>query len=102
MEKDKHLQIVHQIRGSLSDEGKVSELLTEIADDYGKVISDLTVAQQETQRLKEANERLKEQNMNLFLKIGGNPAPAPKPDEDPEDKRRDFNSLFDEKGRLKK
>ncbi len=102
MDKEKHLSIVHQIRGSLSDEGKVSELLTEIADDYGKVTTDLTTAQQELQRVKEANDRLKEQNMNLFLKIGGNPETPPPPKDDDEGKRRDFNSLFDEKGRLKK
>ena len=101
MEKEKHLAIVHQIRGSLKDEGKVSELLTEIADDYGKVITDLSTSQQELQRIKEANERLKEQNMSLFLKIGGKPEQPPVPPvEEPE--RRDFESLFDEKGRLKK
>lgn len=102
MEKEKHLSIVHQIRGSLADEGKVSELLTEIADDYGKVTSDLTLAQQEAARLKEANERLKEQNMSLFLKIGGNPIEPDNGKKDPEPQRLGFETLFDEKGKLKK
>ena len=102
MDKEKHLAMIHKIRANLQNEGEVSILLTDMADDYGKVLSDLQQKEAEAQRLKEANERLKEQNMNLFLKIGGNPEDPPVPPAPPAPKRRDFNELFDEKGNLKK
>lgn len=102
MDKEKHLALVQKIRANLNNEGEVSLLLTEMADDYGKVMTDLQQKEAEAQRLKEANDRLKEQNMNLFLKIGGNPEVPPAPPTPPEPKRLSFDELIDEKGRLKK
>lgn len=102
MDKEKHLAMIHKIRANLQNEGEVSLLLSDMSDDYGKVLSDLQQKEAEAQRLKEANDRLKEQNMNLFLKLGGDPEKPPVPPVPPEPKRRSFDELFDEKGNLKK
>ena len=50
---------------------------------------------------KSDNEKLREANMKLFLRVGEHKSPEEKPEPDTPPEKRSFNNLFDEKGNIK-
>jgi hypothetical protein len=99
VKREDHTNLIRDIRLNLNDEAKVTDLLTQLSDDYGSVTADLESTKQTAESLKTQAESLREVNMRLFLKVG-NPIPV-KPEHDPQEDRLKFEDLFNEKGGLK-
>ena len=99
MKREEHTNLIRDIRLNLNDEGKVTELLTQLSDDYGSITADLESTKKTTEELKAQAESLRETNMKLFLKVG-NPITPEKPT-DPNEGRLKYEDLFNEKGGLK-
>lgn len=82
-----------------TDQAKVSTLLAELSDDYTQVTAETIASKTTATKLLDDNEKLRQANMGLFLKIG---EPTKKEDKQaPTDDTPKFDSLFDEKGNLK-
>jgi hypothetical protein len=99
MELDKHKKILADILNIKDDPARISELLTEIADDYGIISAEKTKAELEAAKLKNDNESLRDVNQRLFLKVGtplAKDEPAQETNQIP-----GFETLFNEKGELK-
>jgi FtsZ-binding cell division protein ZapB len=87
-----------EILANLTDQAKVSTLLTELTEHNDDAVTEVTTATQTAEKLTADNEKLRSANMNLFLKIGDQkPAEQPKP----QDKTPSYEDLFDENGNLK-
>lgn len=99
MKREEHTNLIRDIRLNLNDEAKVTEMLTQLSDDYGAITADLESTKQTSQELKAQAESLRDVNMKLFLKVG-NPIPPDKPS-DPNEGKLKFEDLFNEKGGLK-
>jgi hypothetical protein len=103
MKPEEHTAIIQRIRASLNDEAAVTELLTTLSEDYGSVTTEVNTTKQTADQLKADNDKLRECNMKLFLKVG-NPAPENNNgsgQQGNENKKLSFDALFDEKGKLK-
>ena len=88
-----------EILNNLTDQAKVSTVLSELIEDYNTVTAETETAKTTAQKLTADNEKLRQANMNLFLKVGETKKEEqPKPDED---KIPKFEDLFDENGNLK-
>jgi hypothetical protein len=98
MKVEEHTALIHELRSNLTDEGKVSEILTKLSQDYGQVTAVSAEHEKKSTELTAANEKLRSYNMELFLQVGKPATPQPQPQ--PETKPT-FESLFDEKGNLK-
>lgn len=70
MTRDEHTAIIREIRNNIADEGKVTELLTQLSDDYGATITTMENIQSDMEATQKANESLRDTNMRLFLKVG--------------------------------
>lgn len=87
-----------EILQNLSDQAKVSTILAELKEDYDAVSVETTTAKTTAQKLTDDNEKLRQANMSLFLKVGET---KPQEQKKPEDTTPKFGDLFDEKGNLK-
>lgn len=88
-----------EILGNLSDQAKVSTLLAELTDDYDKEVVEKTTALTTAEKLTADNEKLRQANMSLFLKVGEQkPEDTKKAVEDTTPK---YEDLFDAEGNLK-
>lgn len=88
-----------EILTNLTDQAKVSTILTELVEDYNTVTATTETATATSQKLTADNEKLRQANMNLFLKVG-----ETKKEEETkqdEDNKPTFEDLFDENGNLK-
>lgn len=102
MTKEEHQEIVKQIMGNLSDQGKVSELLTNLSEDYGVVITESETNKTLAEQTQKDMDNLREYNMKLFLKLGEqNSGIKENEQQEPQQKELTFDSLFDESGNLK-
>ena len=88
-----------EILENLSDQAKVSTLLTELTEHNDEIVVDFTTATTQSEQLTTDNEKLRQANMNLFLKIGTDKKEDPQHQE--EDTTPKFEDLFDENGELK-
>lgn len=89
---------IKQVMENLSDQAQVSTLLTELSDVYGTKIAETATATQTSQQLTADNEKLRQANMNLFLKVGETKTPEKA---QTQDTTPQYADLFDEKGNLK-
>jgi hypothetical protein len=96
MKPEEQKKILAEILNSREDQGKVSELLTALSDDYGVINAEHDLAIANANKLKADNESLRDTNMRLFLKVGV-PAPEEKTAE-PEAPAPDFAELWKKKG----
>jgi hypothetical protein len=99
MTYEEHTALIREIRESATDEGKLSTLLTQLSDDYNSTLGTVKETTDKNTELTQANESLRESNMKLFLKIGQEV--KPEENKTPEDTKKSFEKLFDEKGELK-
>lgn len=100
MTKEEHTQAIQDIRKLVNDDdGKITELLTNLSDDYGKILAENSDYKLKNEKLTNDNDKLRDTNMRLFLKVGT----TEKEEEEPEEKEEKltFENLFDEKGDLK-
>lgn len=102
MDKAEFLNKIKEI-GTCEDEATRRTLLTEMGDDVSSVFDRVDSLTVENQSYIDANERLREANMKLFLQVGEDRQPAdPNPNEEPpEQPKRKFEDLFNEKGDIK-
>lgn len=88
-----------EILNSLTDQAKVSTILAELTEHNDEIVVDVTNTTATAEKLTADNEKLRQANLDLFLKVGK---------ETPEDKKNTetdetpkFEDLFDENGNLK-
>ena len=77
MTREEHTKLIREIRNSLGDEGKVTDLLTQLSDDYEATLTTMEYVQSDVEAIKKANESLRDTNMRLFLKVGSDPKDEP-------------------------
>lgn len=88
-----------EILSNLTDQAKVSTILSELIEDYNTITAETETARTTAEKLTADNEKLRQANMNLFLKVG-----ETKKEEEikqDEDNKPTFEDLFDENGNLK-
>jgi hypothetical protein len=107
MTNEEHSQIIHEIAQNLSDQGKVTELLTKLSDDYTSTNAKLSEYDTKVPQLESDMESLRKSNMALFVKVGAEiKDPPPTPTDPPTDPPKDdtetdpYKELFNEKGEL--
>jgi hypothetical protein len=77
---------------NLSDQGKVTEVLTRLGDAYKTLYENHSSLTQQSATLTQQIDTLKQQNMNLFLRVG-NPVTDPKLN-DTNDKPMSYEDLI--------
>lgn len=77
MTREEHTKLIREIRNSLNDEGKVTDLLTQLSDDYEATLTTVENVQSDAEAIRKANESLRDTNMRLFLKVGSDPKDEP-------------------------
>lgn len=87
-----------QVLSNLSDQGTASNAMADINTDYAEAMITIDNYKQQVEQLTQANEKLKKDNMALFLKVD---VGSPK-EQEPKHKEDDYSidSLYDETGRL--
>lgn len=106
MDKDSFLEAIKQI-GTCEDEVERRTKLTELSEGVVNIFDLNTELESKNTSYKEDNEKLREANMQLFLRVGSNKTEEElKKDktgikEEEEITPRKFSDLFDEKGNLK-
>lgn len=91
-------ELTAHVLGNLSDQGAASNAMADINTDYAEAMATIDNYRQQVEQLTQANEKLKKDNMALFLKVdvGSPKEQGAKPKEDD----YTIDSLYDEKGRL--
>lgn len=86
--------------GLIEDETERREKLTEIITKVEALIQTKDEIDTKLVELTKDNQRLREANMNLFLKVGVNDKPTDSPSQTEEPKLK-FEDLFNSKGEIK-
>lgn len=90
-------KISSEIVANLGDQGKVTQILSDLETDVTSFNTKLSDLEKQTQEQNSQIESLQKTNMNLFLRVG-NPTPDPVVQSE---KKMNYEDLFDEKGELK-
>ena len=87
-----------QVLSNLADQGAASNAMADINTDYAEAMTTIDNYKQQVEQLTQDNEKLKKDNMALFLKVD---VSSPK-EQEPKHKEDDYSidSLYNEKGRL--
>jgi hypothetical protein len=87
-----------QVLSNLSDQGTASNAMADINTDYAEAMTTIDNYKQQVEQLTQANEKLKKDNMALFLKVD---VGSPK-EQETKAKEDDYtiDSLYNDKGRL--
>lgn len=87
-----------KVLNNLDDQGAASNAMADINTDYAEAMTTIDNYKQQVEQLTQANEKLKKDNMALFLKVD---VGSPK-EQEPKHKEDDYSidSLYNEKGRL--
>jgi phage gp46-like protein len=89
-----------EILSNLSDQAKVSTILAELTEDYDKEAVEKATVKSTAEKLTVDNEKLRQANMSLFLKVGEQKTNTEEKKQN-EDTTPKFENLFDENGNLK-
>lgn len=102
MKKEEHTAKIMEIKEKTHemDDGAISNLLADLSDDYGVLLSKIDEINLQNEKLKNDNDNLRDSNMRLFLRVGKTPEPE-ESNKCEEPKKRTYENLFDEKGDLK-
>ena len=98
MKKSEMLERIQTI-GQAETVEEMRSLLATFQTDLEPDYDGFETATQQITTLEQANENLRQHNMNLFLQVGKKPEKEPEPT--PQPVKREFKDLFDEKGGLK-
>ena len=87
-----------QVLNNLDDQGAASNAMADIYTDYAEAMTTIDKYKEQVEQLTQANEKLKKDNMALFLKVDvGSPNEQ---EHKPKEDDYTIDSLYDEKGRL--
>lgn len=105
MDKNEFLEMVKQI-GTLEDEVERRTKLTELTDSVSSIFDSNVELMEKNKQFEEDNEKLRNANMQLFLKVGANKTEKEVQEDqvgkvEEEKEPRKFDDLFDDKGNLK-
>lgn len=105
MDKNEFLEMVKQI-GTLEDEVERRTKLTELTDSVSNIFDSNVELMEKNKQFEEDNEKLRNANMQLFLKVGANKTEKEVQEDqvgkvEEEKEPRKFDDLFDDKGNLK-
>ena len=102
MNKAEMLERLHAI-GTCEDDVQRRTLITEITDEIGNVYDSNETLTASNRQFESDNETLRNANLKLFLKVGGNEkvTTIDKTGEEPEKPQLKYENLFNEKGELK-
>lgn len=89
-----------QAIGTCEDETQRRDMIAALIEDGGSDYDSFESTTAERDTLRTANETLREANMRLFLRVGTDKDPDPKPGDPPKEKPK-FEDLFNEKGGIK-
>lgn len=99
MKPEEFKSITDELLQNHTDQAKVSTLLSTLVDDYIKESAEKIAVLKTSETLTSDNEKLRNANMQLFLKVGETkPTDNSKPNE--EDSIAKFDTLFDANGNL--
>lgn len=101
MKKEEYTAKIMEIKEKIhdTDDGKITDLLADLSDDYGAVLAQIDEINLQNEKLKHDNDSLRESNMRLFLRI--EKAPEENQPSQKEPQKRTYENLFDDKGELK-
>ena len=101
MKKEEYTAKIMEIKEKIhdTDDGKITDLLADLSDDYGAVLAQIDEINLQNEKLKHDNDSLRESNMRLFLRI--EKAPEENQTIQKEPQKRTYENLFDDKGELK-
>lgn len=107
MDRQQHTSIIQQLRGLVSEENQATatQLLTQLSDDYDETLTASETLTTANADLTARNERLREVNSELFMKVGTSKENKGGNNQEQENKEGQeneltFDKLFDEKGDL--
>ena len=106
MTREEHKQVIQNLIGMIAQDhyADASEILTNLSEDYEQVLTTSETAIANAESLTQKNERLREVNANLFLKVGMQDSTVnnqeDKQQPNTEVKPLPFSDLFNEKGEL--
>ena len=93
---------INEVRQNLNDLPKVTELLNNIGDSFSEVVKNNTTLEETNQKLTTDNDKLRNVNMDLFLKVGEKRTNTEiKTEQKQENNIPSFDELFDNEGNLK-
>jgi hypothetical protein len=101
---EEHEQILANIMQNAGDQGALSEYLQSLREDYSETTNTVTSLNTEKDTLLSKNEKLREVNSNLFLKVGNVKdlfePPKPKDPPNPEEPELKYEDLVSQEGEL--
>lgn len=105
MDKNEFLEMVKQI-GTLEDDVERRTKLTELTDSVSSIFDSNMDLMEKNKQFEEDNEKLRNANMQLFLRVGANKSEKEIQENqvgkiEVEKEPRKFDDLFDDKGNLK-
>lgn len=105
MTREEHRAAIQSLLGMVAPENQAgaSEILTTLSEDYETTLTTSERAATDIERLTANNEKLREVNASLFLRVGqttSTPNNPPPKVEEPEMPQLSFEALFNEKGEL--
>lgn len=104
MKKEEHTEKITQIKEKVHDtdtDGYITGILADLSLDYGTILAKMDDINLQNEKLKKDNENLRDTNMQLFLKVGGDPERGPTAGPEEPTKPKEYKDLFDENGELK-
>ena len=106
MDKEEILKKIREA-GTVEDDVMRRDILSELEQEISLSFEESETFKTTAEQLKEDNEKLREANMKLFLRVGESKSPEEQLkdgtgiDSEPEPEPRKYEELFDEKGGLK-
>lgn len=110
MKREEHKSIIQELLGCATPDkqARASELLTQLTDDYEQTLTGSETLTSENSTLKENNEKLRQVNADLFLKVGnttntnqgGTGKENKSKGQEGKETELTFDKLFNEKGEL--
>lgn len=106
MNREEHKQKLNEILGLVAPENqaRMSEFLSELSEDYERVLTESEKASNRVSELTTNNELLRAANTKLFLKVGATDKETPHTEKTETtvegDNEITFDNLFNEKGEL--
>ena len=94
-------KLTQDILQSVGDQGKLSDLLATVDENYKEALATVSETEQRASQLEQLNNSLRDTNHKLFLRVGVEPERKEEKEEEEENQKLDFENLFDENGFLK-
>lgn len=101
MTLDDHTKLIREVRENLSDEGKISDLLSQLSEGFQTALAEREEMENNLNSTLKDNESLRDANMKLFLRVGIDSKEKEKETiSNDEEEILQYETLFSEKGEL--